>query len=321
MKIRTKFGLSYALIIAIAVSIGLIFLFETRNALNMIQNEIPNVIREVRDSSYLDSLAQSIRYDDEVLTQAARNYALTGDVAWKNRYNAVVGRLDANIKEAKEKGGVAEREFFERLDEANRKLVSFERQAFALVDSGKAREAVQLLDSDTYGYQKKIYADSINEYLAKRDEAAGEGFAVTTRAIERVGQSVRSVEERLQRLFLFGMVLGIAVASLFAWYFSRRFSASLTNIKSAMEEVMKGNLNQKVIVKTNDEVRDLSDLFNAMVDVVRESRVDIEKKVAERTAELEKLNMLMIHRELRMEELKKELARLQAQQHGATTPH
>ena len=76
-------------------------------------------------------------------------------------------------------------------------------------------------------------------------------------------------------------------------------------------EVKKGSYDKNVKIKTNDELGELGKNFNQMTMSLKKSRSNIEKKVAERTADLEKLNKSMTGRELKMVELKKKIKDLE----------
>jgi len=75
----------------------------------------------------------------------------------------------------------------------------------------------------------------------------------------------------------------------------------------------KGDMSKRVHLPGNDELGIVADAFNEMADNIQQSHANLESQVQERTVELkkqlsdlEKMNMLMIDRELRMVELKKQ---------------
>ena len=71
-----------------------------------------------------------------------------------------------------------------------------------------------------------------------------------------------------------------------------------------------GNLEKKAEVKSGDEIGELATAFNEMTTKIRDYQQGLEQKVAERTEELERMNKLMVGRELKMMELKKEIEEL-----------
>ena len=99
MKIKTKLILGFLLIVSLVGVAGFICLCQLHNIAEPLKKDIPETIRTIHGSSHLDSLAQFIRYYDEVLTQSARNYAFTQDKQWERRYKDTEPKLDMIIKE------------------------------------------------------------------------------------------------------------------------------------------------------------------------------------------------------------------------------
>ena len=69
---------------------------------------------------------QLMRYYEEVMAQAARNYAFTGDKKWEIRYKAVEPMSDDLLKNAKTNTDEAVKPFFTVLDDANVDLIRME---------------------------------------------------------------------------------------------------------------------------------------------------------------------------------------------------
>lgn len=80
------------------------------------------------------------------------------------------------------------------------------------------------------------------------------------------------------------------------------------------KEIAKGNLDVRVDVRDNDEIGQLARAFNDMISELQSNRENIEKKVMERTADLEKINKFMVGREIKMIDLKKQIKDLMSNQ-------
>lgn len=115
----------------------------------------------------------------EVLTQSARNYALTRDKKWEKRYRAIEPLLDVLIKESINLCKKEDKKFIETLDKANIALVKMEYKAIELVNSGKADEAVQLLESTEYNDQKQILSGGLSNYVESKGLAGDESIVLT----------------------------------------------------------------------------------------------------------------------------------------------
>lgn len=73
------------------------------------------------------------------------------------------------------------------------------------------------------------------------------------------------------------------------------------------KEIAAGNLDAKIDLEGQDEIGQLAKGFNDMITELRETRENIEKKVAQRTDDLEKINKFMVGREIKMIDLKKQI--------------
>jgi len=94
----------------------------------------------------------------------------------------------------------------------------------------------------------------------------------------------------------------------------------LNLIGQAAQDIAKGNLTKRVPHTGNDEIGWLADSFNKMADTLEELYAGLEKKVQEKTKELsekmedaEAMNSFMIKRELKLIDLKKQIAQLKEQ--------
>jgi len=310
MKIINKMMWLIVAIITIALLAGGFLFWRLYQISQYINLDVPAVMKDLEVNYQLDQLADSIHYYDEVLTQSARNYAFTGDVKWENRYNDHVKNLDMVIREAQTVGGDVEKHFFSTVDEANTALVKMEENSMASVDAGDKATAIKILESQEYWDQKKVYQDGLDEYLNFRGGSIQKTFASS---IGLLSGPIGVIRSRINSdlIFLVVMSLGGMMFSLFfGWLFAWIISRSIIKLKIASERIANGQLDEQVLINTNDEVGELGRAFNQMTQNLRESHESIEQKVAQRTAELEKLNKFMVGREIKMAELKKEIAQL-----------
>ncbi len=109
-------------------------------------------------------LSGSITHYDEVLTMSARMAAATGELKWEQRYRSFEPQLDSYIKEV---FNIAPEDFMaqavQQTDTANMKLVAMENKAFEMVRSGNLKAACDLLYSQEYRQQKRIYSNGISQ--------------------------------------------------------------------------------------------------------------------------------------------------------------
>lgn len=127
---------------------------------------------------------------------------------------------------------------------------------------------------------------------------------------EKYEQSI--IDEISGALYLLTFIIFLlAVLAAFVTYFIvRYFIRPLIHINDVMKKVIDGNLGERVIVSTKDEIGDLGNNFNELIFNLQKNLEDTEKKVAERTKDLKKVNSVMVGRELQVIKLKKEFKEL-----------
>lgn len=99
-------------------------------------------------------------------------------------------------------------------------------------------------------------------------------------------QAVNSLRDSIL-LFTFILTLVIIIITLFFVY---SISGPIINLVSVAKFVHKGDLSKRALILSNDEIGELSTSFNSMLDSLQESHADLEKKVKERTQQLENSN-------------------------------
>ncbi|MBU2265027.1 HAMP domain-containing protein, partial [Patescibacteria group bacterium] len=128
----------------------------------------------------------------------------------------------------------------------------------------------------------------------------------------------------ITKLSLFSGVFIFIIGFFLSYLLSRGITKSITRLRDAAKKISEGKLDTKIEIKSEDEIGQLATAFNEMATELKESYSGLEQKVFERTKELEvakktleeklndleKMNELMIGRELKMIELKKAIEEL-----------
>jgi signal transduction histidine kinase len=100
-----------------------------------------------------------------------------------------------------------------------------------------------------------------------------------------VEEAYASLYLALQRLAI--VLLGAMVFAVFAGVFlARRMVVPIQALRAGAERIGAGDFNQRISIKTGDELEGLANQFNDMGARLQESYADLEKKVESRTAEL-----------------------------------
>ena len=86
------------------------------------------------------------------------------------------------------------------------------------------------------------------------------------------------------------LAIGLFAALGIAQHLARTFFAPIKALHSGTAELEKGDFGHRIAIRTGDELQELGEQFNSMAARLQASYADLERKVAERTKELEQAN-------------------------------
>ena len=237
IKIKTKLLISFIFFAFLIGFIGIFSLFQLTKPTQLVSQEIPTAIEQIKNASYLDSLAQFIRYYDEVLTQSARNYVFTQDKKWETRYNSIVPKLDEKIKEALEKGDEEDKKLFASVDTANLALVDMEIEAINLVNNEQINKATAILDGDEYWKQKEIYQQGLVEYVEKRGAQYDEALQASTQTLSTTTQKIQGLIGTSTILIFFLTVVSFIFAISIGVIIPRSISEPIARLQNSANNI------------------------------------------------------------------------------------
>ena len=276
MKIKTQLFLGFSIFALFIISIGVLTIFELENTLVSLIL-LDDSITDLQLSEKLLLHAVNIKYYDEVLTQSARNYAFTGDEKWKLRYLENEPFLSNELSHALELGTDIEKNFFNEIDVANKKLVEIELQSIKLVETGDLDQAAQILDSPEYLQTKANYEIGLEKYLESRnlEHTVLQEMSMTDvdnfmdTALEATNFGILIIT-----LSVLGIIIGAIVISL---SITKSITKPISQLHYASEQILQGNLDVKTTVNSNDEIGQLSKSFGYMIEHLK-TTTDIEDR-------------------------------------------
>jgi signal transduction histidine kinase/CheY-like chemotaxis protein/CHASE3 domain sensor protein len=285
MKIRQRIVSGFILVVLLVAAVGVTCLYQLHRIAEPLRKDIPGKMREISESSRLDGLAQFIRYYDEVLTQSARNYAFTQDKKWEQRYRDAEPELDRTIKEAVERGDTKDKEFFSSVDQANLALVQMEYDAIEFVNKGKAEKAAEILKSQEYWDQKKIYEQALRDYVHRKGIQYDEALSASTEEVESAHNKTQILIGTSALIVLVLVVLAVIISIVVGCLIFYSISSPLAKLKAATVEIGAGKLGTQIEIDSDDEVGQLAASFIKMTEDLRKSTTSIErlnKEITER---------------------------------------
>jgi len=305
--IKIKLLLILVFVAILSLSTGYYILLRNNEINSILLNTPEKATNSIQQASDLNDLAGTIQYLDEVLTQSARNYALTSNVIWKNRYNDNAPILEAAIKSSTIIGDQNDIKLFSDISAANLILTEMEAQSITLVDNGNIIDAQTILDSTAYSNQKAIYSSGLDTFHRDKGAGANNALATSIEDLKNINNQVTDIN--ITNGFLISGLIIVFVIIAIIIYMSAYLLIlkPISIIRKATTEIAKGHLDHLVRVGSKNEIGDLARSFNVMASILKESVQNIENKIASRTEELQRLNHFMTGRELKMIELKQQL--------------
>jgi len=100
-----------------------------------------------------------------------------------------------------------------------------------------------------------------------------------------LAEAFKPVYESIQRMGLL-LLAGLAISMLASFFLARIMVRPIRALQEGAAQIGAGNLDQKIIVTTGDELESLAGQFNQMAAHLKESYTGLERKVEERTLEL-----------------------------------
>jgi len=138
------------------------------------------------------------------------------------------------------------------------------------------------------------YQNNGEEYLGAFSKAFNNQIFVLSRVSAEAAFQV--VDRFLFRSLMFALIVG-TLAFIVAIFFSRSLTRPLEVLMGGMDRVAEGELTTQIHVQTRDEIAVLAESFNKMIRDLKQSREELEEinrelesKVKERTAQLERQN-------------------------------
>ncbi len=104
--------------------------------------------------------------------------------------------------------------------------------------------------------------------------------------VDELDQSANALRNRVVAVF----TITLFVAVLLVYFFVNRLTDPLRKLRDTASRVKLGDFSARCNLERSDEIGVVATAFNDMVERLQENIIDLDAKVVERTAELEKLN-------------------------------
>ncbi len=280
-SIRTRITAMFSVTILLFALAGSFLVWRLWTSSGEMYERLPRTVGRFDRAEVLRDIADNIQHYGEVLTQAARNYALTGDASWKKRYEENEPILTKNIGAALDKGDDFDRDAFREISDANVALVEMEKISIKLVDEARLDRARDILNGAVYLRYKDLYKIGFEKYMAKRESEHESAMESTTSDFEDILRR-RKDAARFFAIALSAIVVLAGLIFAYEYFFiSRYLIRPLATLQGSVKKIAAGDLNERAYISTGDEIGDLADDFNGMVAALRSLLEKNEKNIAD----------------------------------------
>ncbi|MBI5970944.1 MAG: HAMP domain-containing protein [Deltaproteobacteria bacterium] len=257
----------------------------------------------------------SLSYALESALMPANDYIITGDKRYEGEFKKKSEEIERLLREA---------EHIVSLNvEENPKAVKEESEI--LRDVRVSWKNIGAISSRVFALQRPVGgpvdARLMEEMDYKRGREAAKRLArwheIEAEELKEAVDEIHAARSRSWLIMGAAFVILIAGGAYFASLFAKRFVRPIRELHNGAERIAGGDFDFRVDVKTGDEIEQLAHHFNAMATRLKESYSALEKRVLDRTRELEerlreleRFKTVAIGREVRMKELRDELRAL-----------
>jgi len=203
------------------------------------------------------------------------DYFITGDIQKKEHFEELSRAVEEEIQKVQHL-------FYTKKEQ---KLISSIKEQFSVVQE-KADEIMKLADFS----KKEFVGPRVNGIVNETDIAA---LAI----IESIEDLYNSVEEELKEItktanrskliatevIIATSLIAIIIGMIATFLLTHEIAQSIQTLTAATKNIAKGNLTQRIEIKSTDEIGELADSFNKMTHDLRQTTVSRDKLIKEIT--------------------------------------
>ena len=252
--IKLKLGFTFGVLIALLLVV--VGVASTRLALlNQATTDVIN-----GPAARLE-IAQSIDAKLGYVVRQEKNMALTDDLELTRKFDTDLmkarGEVQALIAKGLAGATAQGKPLWMQIDTKFNEYVPISEQIRALALANKNVEAA------------KLSMTRSREAVLAISELVGQLVSLSKTQMAQADSDTSALYNSAATTLYVVAGLALLIAAGGAWWISRTVSTGLQRVATAVSAVAEGDLNQRVQVSSNDEIKDLVDTVNAMVDRLR----------------------------------------------------
>ncbi len=271
IHVKTKIIVSFSIILTLLSILGFIAYYN--------RNLIFHGMVELEDQIYELSIIANIQLNMDRVVMPPNDYLITGDIKEKDRFLEIADILEKDFERLMGLSGKEHITFDRKAKEEFGLLKEKAEGIFAIENPvGDKKGALQMEELDA------IASDIIINYLDKSLEVMDR--EARTRMVY-----AGSVKNKVDALLTIGAIASVVTVFVLIAYLSRSILRPILVFKEGAFIIGRGNLDHRIDIRDGIEINLLADEFNRMTERLKESYAGLEKKVEERTKDLNGLNI------------------------------
>jgi methyl-accepting chemotaxis protein len=265
ITIKLKLGLAFAAVVVMA-SLMAILAITNLSALN---TDITNMVKgPVASVNYAGDMATKVME----LVKLEKDMALNTDAAQIAAYDRELLAMRQEVLDEREKLlSVADPQTKAKVDE-----FSGEWQAWIPIQD-EVRRLGTINTNESNAQAAALSMGKSNAAVAQMKKTLNDINAITNKALAKVDSDTNDQYASARNLLVGAALLILVLSTATAVWIARSISIGLTKVSGLAKAVAIGDLNQKVEITTNDEIKDLVDTVNAMTANLRATAVIADK--------------------------------------------
>lgn len=270
VHVRTKIIASFSIILILLSLLGLIAYYN--------RNILFDGMFELEDKTHELSAIANIQLNIERVVMPPNDYLITGNIKEKERFMEIAGVLEKDFEKLV---GISGKEH------TGSDKMAMERFGLLKEKAGKIF-AIKNPVGDKKGalLMKELDALALDIITNRLDKS----LEVINREVQMRTVYAGRARTRVDTLMAIGALASVISVFALISYLSKSILRPLLAFKKGAFIIGSGNLDHRIEVRDGIEMNLLADEFNRMTAKLREAHTGLEKKVEERTRELNELN-------------------------------
>jgi len=285
MKIQSKVFSGYIWICLIFIIVGIMLIFQI-NSLNPITSELDERVKDFDNIITLTGLVSDIESLRFELMLARNNFRMTLDEINQERYHTVSEKINKSIDDTIQKlDNEFDQKIFEDLRETNENLENIETEIFNLIRQNKLEEADILLTEGKYSDLFDQFSNLIDRFHNNRQSESSDIFSKLVQMSVSINRN-NQIFNDLSQIIIISFVAIVLGSILLSFFISRSITRPIQALNNAADEIANENFDVKISHQSKDEFGILATQFDKMRQRIKNSKQELEEKIAERTLEL-----------------------------------